>query len=81
MYDILVSFVLSDVASVVSYYMCKWLDGKNKKQTVTSPGSLFRKNNRNPQQSLPVGGFVVYILWQFSLHLPICNVPQKRPFV
>lgn len=31
MYDIFTSFVLSVMASVVAYYICKWLDGKNDK--------------------------------------------------
>ena len=31
MYDMAISFVLSVMASVVAYYICKWLDRKNKK--------------------------------------------------
>ena len=27
--DLLISFILSVMASVVAYYLCKWLDGKD----------------------------------------------------
>ena len=30
MFELITSFLLSVLASVVAYYVCKWLDGENK---------------------------------------------------
>lgn len=29
LFDLIISFVLSVVASVIAYYICKWLDGED----------------------------------------------------
>ena len=39
--DLMVSFIFSIVASVIAYYICKWLDGED--QLVTSLGLVSLK--------------------------------------
>ena len=41
--ELLVSFIISVIASVVGYYICKWLDGYELKQSAlkkNAPGEL-----------------------------------------
>ena len=52
--EILISFILSIMASVIAYYICKWLDGDDSgnqpEAETTSP-----KRNKNPHERQLVG--------------------------
>ena len=50
MTELLVSFLISVVASIVAYYICKWLDGD--KEVVISPRSTSPlKDGENPSSA------------------------------
>ena len=57
MADIILTFLISVVAGVVSYYICKWLD-RDKKGSNSLNGIARRKEQENPRGLGPSGVFV-----------------------
>ena len=77
--ELLVSFVLSVMASVVAYYICKWLDGDKKWQSPAWRVSPLLNKRQNPLESgFPRGAFFVYAMcivrYAYIIHSNFRNV-------
>lgn len=69
--EIFITFIISVLASIVGYYICKWLDGDNTQNAVPSLNGLVpRKQDENPPRAaiswgvrFCVYGISLYHLW------------------
>ena len=73
--EIIISFLVSVVAGVTSYYICKWLDGNNRdNQPKKTPGG------DAPGLSLcvPVGTISFLAIAIIAYAAPECNIPKTK---
>ena len=69
MEEILTTFLVSVVAGVVSYYICKWLDGR--RIGSNSLNGIAHRNEQESPQSCNSGGFR-FATWKFHPHFLSC---------
>ena len=71
--DLLISFFVSVAAGVVSYYICKWLDGDDSGNQPNGCSTV--QNEKKPQQPSLLGfRFVLTLLYHF-LSLLVYHIP------
>ena len=68
MEEILVTFLVSVLAGVVSYYICKWLDGR--RQTATAQTEQLTVTSKKALRAATLRAFVSLVRFMESRHIP-----------
>ena len=68
MEEILVTFLVSVLAGVVSYYICKWLDGRRK--TATAKTEQLTVTSKKALRAATLRAFVSLGRFMESRHIP-----------
>ena len=68
MEEILVTFLVSVLAGVVSYYICKWLDGR--RQTATAKTEQLTVTSKKALRAATLRAFVSLGRFMESRHIP-----------